>query len=94
MGGGSQQHSRTTTAWLPQEVKRRNPQLSSQTFQASERQVALTTFDAAHVGAMHPQYVSHGLLAEPTLLAVGPQVPAQGSLQVAFHIKRRWPDAT
>lgn len=47
---------------------------------ALERQVALASLDAAHVGAVDAQGVGESLLAQATGTAVGQQVAANGSL--------------
>lgn len=42
-------------------------------------------FDAAHVGAMEPEEVGEGLLADASGLPVGPDALADPALEVAFH---------
>jgi hypothetical protein len=48
--------------------------------QALERQVALATLDAAHVGAVDTENVGKRLLAEALAFSMGAQVAANGSL--------------
>lgn len=52
---------------------------------ALERQVALASLHAPHVRPMHADDIGKRLLAEPALLAVGPQALAHRSLKLAFH---------
>lgn len=51
----------------------------------AEREVALPAFKAAHVGAMDPNEIGEGFLAQPPLLAVAPQILTYGPLKIAFH---------
>lgn len=54
--------------------------------QASQRQVALPAFQAAHVGAVDTDDIGESL-GETECLPVSAQVPANGTLQVTFHRK-------
>jgi hypothetical protein len=54
-------------------------------FDALERQVALASLYAPHVRPVDTDDIGKRLLAEPALLAVGPQAPAHRSLKLAFH---------
>ena len=51
----------------------------------AERHVALPPLQAAHVGAVHPQQVGEGLLAQALGPSLGPQTLSEPSLEVAFH---------
>lgn len=57
--------------------------------EALERQVALASLNAAHIGAMDAEYVSKRLLAESFGFSIGAQASANGALQIAFHIGKR-----
>jgi len=48
--------------------------------QALERQVALASLDAAHVGAVNAEYVGKRLLAESFGFSIGAQGSANGAL--------------
>lgn len=52
---------------------------------ALQRQVALASLNASHVGAVHAEYVGKVLLTEITSFAVRPQVLANNALQLTFH---------
>src|ERR1700749_1033519 len=67
---------------------RRNP------LDALQRQVSLSTLDAAHVGAMDTEHLGESLLTQPASLAVGAKVVADVSLQVALHDEERSRSAT
>jgi hypothetical protein len=54
-------------------------------FEAFEGEVAFAALYAAHVGAVDAEDVGECFLAEAAGLAVGAQVTADGSLQVALH---------
>lgn len=68
-----------------QQIEGINADLVGDALQALEGEVAFATFDAAHVGAVVTEDVGEGFLAEATGLAVGPEVAAQGALQVSLH---------
>ena len=54
-------------------------------FDGLQREVAFSSFDPAHVGAVDLQHVGKGFLAEALLEAAGSQAPAQAPLQLSFH---------
>lgn len=54
-------------------------------FEALEREVALSALDPAHVRPMDTDHVGEGLLAEPPRLSQCAEVPADGLLEVPFH---------
>lgn len=69
-----------------QQLQRLESQLRSDALDTSERQIALSTLQTTHVGAMDTDEVSERLLTEPSLLAISAQVQPEDSLEVAFHI--------
>jgi hypothetical protein len=68
-----------------QQDERVDADLAGDALQALESQVALAALDAAHVGAVDAELVGEVLLAEALGLSVGPEVAADGALEVAFH---------
>jgi hypothetical protein len=61
---------------------------------APERQIALASLNAAHVGAVDAQNIGESLLAQAPGTTVGPQVAADHALEIAFHIRERSLPAT
>ena len=56
-----------------------------QALERAQRQVALTAFQAAHVGAMDANEVRESFLTQTALLTVPPEIPADSPLQIALH---------
>ena len=74
---------------LPQEPQSLHPNLLRHPFQALEGEVAFTSFDTAHVGAVDAKNVCEGFLAQASLQPVGTQVPAHRLLEITnSHISQ------
>jgi hypothetical protein len=76
-----------THALGPQQRERIDADATGEAFQTPEREVALATLDAAHVGAVNAERLREILLAQSERLTVCPQVPAHGPLKIAFHVR-------
>jgi hypothetical protein len=57
--------------------------------QALEGEVALASLDAADVGAVDAEDIGEVFLAEIVGVTVGPEVAAEGVLEIAFHVGRQ-----
>ena len=76
-------------ALLPQERQSLHPDLLCHLLQALEGEVAFTSFDTAHVGAVDAKLVCEGFLAQASLQPVGTQVPAHRLLEITnSHISQ------
>ena len=76
-------------ALLLQERQRLHPDLLGHLLQALEGEVAFTSFDSTHVGAMDAKNVCEGFLAQASLQPVGTQVPAHRLLEITnSHISQ------
>lgn len=67
-----------------QQLERVNVDLGGDPLDALQRQIPLSSLDAAHVGPMDLKDIGEGLLAQSAGLSNRPQVPADGALQVSF----------
>lgn len=70
--------------WLFEQRERVCSELGCDAFDGPQRQVAFTAFEAAHVGPMKPQDVSHRFLGKAARLPVATQVQADDPLQISF----------
>ena len=76
-------------ALLLQERQSLHPNLLRHLLQALEGEVAFTSFDTAHVGAVDAKDVCEGFLAQASLQPVGTQVPAHRLLEITnSHISQ------
>ena len=50
-----------------------------------QRQIALASLDASHVGPVNAEQLGERLLAKAAFLAVDPQVSANSALKIALH---------
>ena len=63
--------------------------LCSESLDGVEREVAFTSFDTAHVGAVDAKNVCEGFLAQASLQPVGTQIPAHRLLEITnSHISQ------
>ena len=62
-------------------------QLLRHPFHALQRQVALSSLHAAHVGAVDAQYLGEGFLTETSLHTVGAKVSVYRLLEIAYSHK-------
>ena len=76
------QKRRWHPALLLQQLPYLHPNLLRQLLQALEGEVAFTSFDTAHVGAVDTKLVCEGFLAQASLQPVGTQVPAHRLLEI------------
>ena len=70
---------------LPEEVERANAETVGDPLYRLEGEVALASFEAAHIRAVYAQNSREGLLRQTTLGSESAQVAADGTLQVALH---------
>jgi hypothetical protein len=70
---------------LPQQAQRVYLQCVGEPLKGSQTHVALTSFERAHVCAVHAEHHGQLLLAQPAGVPDGPQVPTQPRLQVSVH---------
>ena len=76
-------------ALLLQECQSLHPNLLGHLLQALEGEVAFSSFDTAHVGAVDAKNVCEGFLAQASLQPVGTQVPAHRLLEITnSHISQ------
>jgi hypothetical protein len=79
--------SGTLAQWrLPQQFQRINIDQRGNPLERLQGQVALAPFQAAHIGAVDANEVCKGFLAETACLPVSPKIPANGALQITFHV--------
>ena len=71
----------------PHQLLRLYPDDLGDTFQALEGEVAFSSLNTAHVGAVYTQDFGEGFLAETVRLTVGAQVRAYRPLQISHRHK-------
>lgn len=80
-------HSRRSLSAPPwvrnKQLGRAYAQLLRQALQASQRDVALASLQAAHVGAVHSESVGERFLAQPQGQSVVSQIPPHDALEIA-----------
>jgi hypothetical protein len=75
----------STDAALAEEVERADAEAVGDPLYRLEGEVALASFESAHVRAVYVQDSREGLLRQTTLDPESTQVAADGTLQVALH---------
>ena len=68
-----------------QEVEGFDAEPLRQVFERPESQIALTTFERAHIGAVESELLGQRLLADTEFCSVLTNAPPQGLLQVSAH---------
>lgn len=68
-----------------QQIDRIDPHALGQPLERAQREIAFTSFDAAHVRAVHAEGIREFFLADATRFAIGPDVDAGDALKVTFH---------
>jgi hypothetical protein len=71
---------------LPQQFHRINIDQRSNPLQRLQREVALAALQTTHVCAVDANEVSEGFLTETACLPISPKIPANGALQITFHV--------
>jgi hypothetical protein len=70
---------------LVEQGTRVNRKHARDTFEASERQVALAALEPAHVRTVDPDDIGECFLAQPAGFAISPEVAADDALKIPFH---------